>query len=96
MDYSPSDFHWIVRKVFNWSGQMEIMIELVGVDGCVAYGDTILEAKVELASALCLWIRNYGEQQLPDIHHTAQIIYLEQPMTIAEFRFVNQELKKLT
>ncbi len=34
-----------VRKVYNWLGSTELMIELYGLEECVGFGDTFLEAK---------------------------------------------------
>lgn len=95
--YKPEDFKWRVRKVFNWMGHSEMMIELDELDGCVSFGDTLREAKKGLTESLFLWIRQHGEQQLPDIYSSARahLIILESPMREEEFEFVNTEIKKL-
>lgn len=95
MFYTASDFHWIVRKVYKWNGQMELMIELIDLDGCVSYGDTFKEARESLPLALHYWLTKYGEQQLPEPREGAQLIFLEQEMTLNEFHYINQELAKL-
>lgn len=91
----PEDFNWRVKKVYNWQGGFEVMIELDQLDGCVSFGDTVKEAKQGLRESLYLWIRMYGEQQLPDIHNEAQLIFLDPPMEVAEFEYINNELQLL-
>ncbi|MCM3714973.1 type II toxin-antitoxin system HicB family antitoxin [Halalkalibacter oceani] len=93
--FHPEDFQWRVRKVFDWCGKVEIMIELEELDGCLSFGDTVREAKDGLKEALYLWIRRHGEQQLPEVQQSAHLIILEPPMTTKEFHHVNDEVKKM-
>ncbi len=93
--YKPENFKWRVRKVSNWFGCSEVMIELDELDGCVSFGDTLREAKIGLRESLFLWIRQHGEQQLPDICSGAHLIMLDPPMTDEEFEYINTEIKKL-
>ncbi|ARK31769.1 type II toxin-antitoxin system HicB family antitoxin [Halalkalibacter krulwichiae] len=71
------------------------MIELMELDGCVSFGDTLKEAKADLSEALTLWIQYHGEQQLPEIRDGAHIIYLDAPMEIREFQYINSELENM-
>ncbi|WP_017726523.1 type II toxin-antitoxin system HicB family antitoxin [Halalkalibacterium ligniniphilum] len=91
----PDDFTWRVARHFNWSGGFEYMIEIEELDGCISYGNTIGDAKHGLYEALHLWIRQYGESALPEIPSGAQLIFLDPPMTVEDFEYINQELKKL-
>ena len=93
--YKPENFRWRVRRVSNWMGRQEMMIELDELEGCVSFGDTLREAKKGLKESLFLWIRHHGEQQLPDIRSGAHLIILDSPMTDEEFEYINTELKKL-
>ncbi|WP_100405153.1 type II toxin-antitoxin system HicB family antitoxin [Bacillus solitudinis] len=93
---SPEDFIWRVRRVSNWLGASEFMIELEGIDGCVSFGDSITAAKLGLEEALELWIRHHGESLLPESCSGAQIILLEPQMSEEEVLYLNTELKKLT
>ena len=94
--YQLDDFTWRVRKVFNWSGDFEVMIEIVELDGCFSFGRTVKEAKADLAIALRLWIQYQGEQLLPEMREGAHIVYLDPPMEESEFDFINDELQKWT
>ncbi|GAE34198.1 type II toxin-antitoxin system HicB family antitoxin [Halalkalibacter akibai] len=93
--YQISDFTWRVQKVNNWCGGSEIMIEMVDLDGCVSFGDTVREARSHLVESLQLWIKHYGDYSLPEIKEGAHIIYLDPPMEESEFNYINLELKKL-
>ncbi|WP_227936548.1 type II toxin-antitoxin system HicB family antitoxin [Alkalihalobacillus deserti] len=93
--YQLDDFTWRVRKVFNWNGDFEMMIEINELDGCVSFGRNIKEAKVDLAIALRHWIQYQGEQLLPDIRDGAHIVYLDPPMDESEFDYINKELKRI-
>jgi predicted RNase H-like HicB family nuclease len=93
--YQIDDFKWRVRKVYDWSGGFEMMIELDELEGCVSFGSTLKEAKVHLIESLRLWIQHHGEQLLPDIRDGAHLIYLDSPMDCEEFTYINQELKKI-
>jgi predicted RNase H-like HicB family nuclease len=95
IECKPEDFNWRVRKVYNWLGGMEVMIELDQLDGCVSFGETVKEAKKGLQESLYLWIRMHGEQQLPDIRSEAQLIFLDPPMEVEEFEYINNELLTL-
>ncbi|MFC0562026.1 type II toxin-antitoxin system HicB family antitoxin [Halalkalibacter alkalisediminis] len=94
--YQLDDFTWRVRKVFNWSGDFEVMIEIEELDGCVSFGKTVKEAKADLAIALRLWVQFQGEQLLPDIREGAHIVYLDPPMDESEFDYINDELQRYT
>ncbi|MFC0473203.1 type II toxin-antitoxin system HicB family antitoxin [Halalkalibacter kiskunsagensis] len=94
-EYKPEQFSWRVRKVYNWRGGFEFLIELHQLDGCESFGETMREAKVGLKESLHLWIRTHGQQQLPDIRDGAHLIYLDPPMQMEEFEYINRELKKL-
>ncbi|WP_088103872.1 HicB family protein [Halalkalibacter urbisdiaboli] len=93
---SPEDFNWQLRKIPNWRGGTSIMIEIVGAEGCVSYGDSVKQAKEGLYEALLVWIRHFGEYALPETREGAQIVFLEPPMTDEEYQYINTELKKLT
>ncbi len=93
--YSPNHFRWTVRKVFNWLGDTEFMIELDELDGCVSFGHTITEAKKDLHEALYLWIRKHGEGMLPDVIQGAHLTILEPPMNKDEFIYINKQLKEI-
>jgi predicted RNase H-like HicB family nuclease len=76
-------------------GGFEYMIELGQLEGCMSFGETLKEAKLGLKESLHLWIRSHGQQQLPDIRDGAHLIYLDPPMQVEEFNYINSELKKL-
>lgn len=84
-----------VKRVSNWVGSYEYMIELIGLEECIGYGDTFTEAKRHLEDSIQLWIRNNGDMALPELTPYAQLIILEQPMTKEEFAYINQELLAL-
>ncbi|WP_332697552.1 type II toxin-antitoxin system HicB family antitoxin [Halalkalibacter lacteus] len=94
-EYRPEQFIWRVRKVYNWMGGFEFMIALDQLEGCESFGETMREAKVGLEESLHLWIYTHGQQQLPDIRKGAHLIYMDSPMEIEEFEYINYELKKL-
>ncbi|GAE25788.1 hypothetical protein JCM9140_1804 [Halalkalibacter wakoensis JCM 9140] len=94
--YKPEHFTWRVRKVFDWRGGMEVMIEFEELHGCVSYGETVRDAKMGLTDSLYMWIRMYGESQLPDLRDGAQLIHLDPPMDEEEFRSINYELRTFT
>ncbi|MCK0471271.1 type II toxin-antitoxin system HicB family antitoxin [Halalkalibacter sp. APA_J-10(15)] len=95
MKYRPSDFHWNIRKVWNWMGQREIMIEIVDLDNCVSFGRTVNDAKNDLEEALYQWIRKNGMDRLPEVRDTAQLIYIEKEMEKEEFDRINEEIKEM-
>lgn len=94
-NYQLDDFTWRVRKVYNWNGDFEIMMEVNELDGCVSFGKTVREAKADLAIALRLWIQYQGEQLLPEVRDGAHVVYIDPPMDESEFDFINQELKQI-
>ncbi|MDV2686395.1 type II toxin-antitoxin system HicB family antitoxin [Alkalihalophilus sp. As8PL] len=93
--YRAEDFAWQIQRVPDWSGRTEIMIEIVGAEGCVSFGYTVKEAKKGLIEALMHWVRKYGELALPEANVGAQLIYLAPTMTKEEEDYINVELKKL-
>ncbi|MDT8859342.1 type II toxin-antitoxin system HicB family antitoxin [Alkalihalobacillus sp. MEB130] len=94
-EYRPEDFTWRVREVKDWQGGIEMMIEIDQLDGCVSFGETVKDAKSGLRESLYLWLRTYGESQLPDVQGGAQLIYLDPPMEEEEFDYINRELQLL-
>ncbi|MEC2071798.1 type II toxin-antitoxin system HicB family antitoxin [Alkalihalophilus marmarensis] len=89
------DYAWQVRRVPDWTGQTEIMIEIIGAEGCVSFGYSVKEAKRGLKEALLLWIKKYGELALPEGREGAHLIYIEPEMSKEEEDYINVELKKL-
>lgn len=87
-----SQFHLRVRKVFNWLGGHEFMIELLNREECIGFGDTITEAKQNLNESIKLCVRQKGVDSLPEPIQGAQIIVLEAPMSEEEFTTLNREL----
>ncbi|NEU29992.1 type II toxin-antitoxin system HicB family antitoxin [bacterium LRH843] len=94
-DCRPEDYSWRIRKVANWLGQTEVMIEIDELKGCVSFGDTLKEAKIGLVESLFLWVRKHGGQGLPPKCSGAHLIILEQPMCEDEFIYINEELNKM-
>ncbi|BAB06985.1 type II toxin-antitoxin system HicB family antitoxin [Halalkalibacterium halodurans] len=89
----PDAFSWRISRPFDWSGSQGYTIELEELEGCLSYGSTIREAKKGLTEALGGWVRKHGERALPEVEDGAQIIYLEPPMSIEEFDWINDELR---
>ncbi|AIC95339.1 hypothetical protein [Shouchella lehensis] len=84
-----------VRKVYNWLGSTELMIELYGLEECVGFGDTFLEAKKNLSESIQRWEQTFGLDRLPPRNNRPQLIFIDAPMEKAEFTFINHELLAL-
>ncbi|MFB4210596.1 type II toxin-antitoxin system HicB family antitoxin [Shouchella sp. JSM 1781072] len=84
-----------VRKVFNWLGATEMMVELMGLEECVGFGDTFLEAKKNLNESIIVWEQTYGKESFPPHLQRPQIIWIDAPMDKSEFAFINHELLAL-
>ncbi|WP_100373815.1 HicB family protein [Bacillus sp. FJAT-45037] len=93
--YQVDHFSWLVRRVPDWMGRTEIMIEIIGAQGCVSFGYTVKEAKRGLGEALKLWVMRNGELALPEGNEGAHLVYIEPAMTKEEEAYINVELKKL-
>ncbi|WP_078391985.1 hypothetical protein [Shouchella patagoniensis] len=89
---SINDYNWRVRKVFNWIGTHEYMVELLSLEECVGFGDTFSEAKRNMEDSMKLYIQRNGVYGLPEPYVSAQLIVLEEPMSHEEFSYINQEL----
>ncbi|SDB81139.1 hypothetical protein [Shouchella lonarensis] len=87
-----TDYHWRVRKVFNWCGGIEYMIELLGREECIGFGNTMREARRDLEEAMGLYELRNGTASLPEVAKQAQIIVLEPSMTLEEMSNVNENL----
>ncbi|WP_059103762.1 type II toxin-antitoxin system HicB family antitoxin [Shouchella shacheensis] len=94
-DAKAADYDWLVRRVPNWLGGFEYMIELLQVDGCVGFGDTLSEAKLNLDEALFLWAKHHGVSHLPEVNMAAQLIVLEAPMEEVEAAQVDGRLRAI-
>lgn len=93
--FCPTSYSWIIRKQFNYSGKNEYMIELVELEGCVSYGETIAEAKQGLKESIKLWFKHHGNKKPSILKTTKQLVHIEPNMTKEEFKKLNNRLLQL-
>lgn len=91
---SPDMFTWVLQKQFDWLGGYEYSIEIVGIDGCIGYGDTIIDAKRDLYKAFTRLLKSNKIKEVPV--EDFQLIIMLPVMKIDDFNYVNQSLLALS